>query len=103
MGLKHETPASRMRALASDTQGQAIVEYILLLSTIVAVYATLISWVGRFGLSQKLITPISRDFAKTYQFGDPKADGFDGEPKHHPRISDCEECFRLYFNPKAGG
>jgi hypothetical protein len=88
--------------LRKNQDGQAVVEYILLLATIVAIYATIISWASSFGLMQKMITPISKDFAKTYQFGDPKADGFDGEPKRHPRIYGCEGCFRLFINPRVG-
>lgn len=87
-------------SLLKNERGQAIVEYILLLSTIVAIYATVISWVSQFGLMQKLVAPLNNEFAKTYQFGDPKADGFDGEPKRHPRISGCDECFRIFINPE---
>jgi hypothetical protein len=89
-----------LKKTGAPDSGQAVVEYILLLSAIVAIYVTIISWVNSFGLMQKLVTPLTRDYAKTYQFGDPKADGFDGEPKRHPRISGCEECFRLFINPE---
>lgn len=84
-----------------DERGQATVEYILMLTAIVAFYVTIASWVNNFGLAQKLLTPISKDFAATYQYGDPKAAGFDSDtPKNHPRIVDCDGCFRLFINPK---
>jgi hypothetical protein len=73
-----------------------------MLSAILAIYVTVISWVGQFGLTEKLTKPITNDFAKVYQFGDPKAAGFDSdEPKRHPRIVGCEECFRIFFNPEV--
>jgi len=92
----------KARKLSKDQEGQAVLEYILLLSIIVSIYATVTTWVNSYGLAQKMISPVSKDFAATYQFGDPKAAGFDspgGTPKRHPRIEDCEECFRLFINP----
>jgi hypothetical protein len=85
-----------------DNAGQAVIEYILMLSAIVAIYASVLSFFGRFGLEKRLVAPITQDFAKTYQFGDPKAAGFDdGDPKRHPRIQGCEDCFRLFINPEV--
>ncbi len=89
-----------VKNLREDQSGQAVIEYILLLATIVSVYFTVANWVQSFGLAAKLTAPISKNFAATYQFGDPKAAGFDSEtPKRHPRIEDCDECFRLFINP----
>lgn len=85
---------------ARDESGQAVIEYILLLATVVSVYFAVAAWVNQYGLAQKMISPISTDFAATYQFGDPKGAGFDSDtPKRHPRIEDCEGCFRLFINP----
>lgn len=92
-------PAAQARRLSNDS-GQAVLEYILLLSIIVGIYATVSGWASSYGLAQKMISPISKDFAAIYQFGDPKAAGFESDsPKHHPRIEDCEGCFRLFINP----
>jgi hypothetical protein len=89
-----------MPRLGGNESGQAIIEYILLLATVVSVYVTVASWANSFGLAKKLTAPITKDFANTYQYGDPKAAGFDKDtPKRHPRIVDCEECFRLFINP----
>jgi hypothetical protein len=98
------TRALPQRARESSESGQAVVEYILLLSIVVSIYFTVTGWANSYGLANKLITPISKDFAATYQFGDPKASGFDSDsPKRHPRIEDCDECFRLFINPAVGG
>lgn len=92
----------RAPSLASNQSGQAVVEYILILALVVSLYVTLNSWASRFGLARKLVTPISKDFAKIYQYGDPKAAGFEDETrKRHPRISGCEGCFRLFINPEV--
>jgi hypothetical protein len=82
--------------------GQAVLEYILLLSIVVSIYLTVATWANSYGLAGKMLTPITKDFAAVYQFGDPKAAGFDSDtPKRHPRIEGCDECFRLFINPSV--
>jgi hypothetical protein len=89
-------------SITGSSSGQAVIEYILLLTVIVSAYMTLSSWAARFGLAQKLATPVTQDFAKAYKYGDIKASGFDeGDPKRHPRISGCDGCFRIFINPKV--
>ncbi len=101
-GLRYGTETETETGLTTDQTGQAVLEYILLLSIVVGIYFTVSSWATSYGLAQKMISPISKDFAATYQFGDPKAAGFDSQtPKRHPRIEDCEECFRLFINPSV--
>lgn len=79
-----------------------MIEYILLVAIVVSAYSAVANWANSFGLAQKLTSPISKDFATTYQFGDPKAAGYDsGTPKRHPRIYPCEDCFRIFINPKG--
>ena len=84
-----------------DESGQAVIEYVILMSVIVSIFVTVSGWANRYGLAQKMMTPISRDFAKAYQMGDSQAAGTDGgSPKRHPRMNGCEDCFRLFINPK---
>ena len=93
-----------LKSLARNQSGQATIEYILLLSVIVSFFVTISAWVTKFGLAQKMAKPITKDFASTYQIGAPDGAGFDSDsPKDHPRIQDCDNCFRIYLNPKAGG
>ncbi|MGK5082903.1 hypothetical protein WDW37_06330 [Bdellovibrionota bacterium FG-1] len=90
-----------MALINSDESGQAVIEYILLLSVVVMIYVALVGWMNRFGFMDKMTKPITTDFARAYQYGDPKAQGFDdGTPKRHPRIQGCEECFRVFINPR---
>jgi hypothetical protein len=81
--------------------GQAAVEYILLLSFIVTGYVIIARLFTSSGITQKITSPITVTFAKTYQFGDPRAKSFeDGAPDFHPRADGGQSSFRIFINPE---
>lgn len=70
-----------------NEEGQTVVEYILLLSIVVALFATASAGLRKMGLTKMLLNPLQQQFAKTYQYGHPKAKGLDdGGPEYHPRL-----------------
>ncbi|MFZ9596497.1 MAG: hypothetical protein ACO3A2_10520 [Bdellovibrionia bacterium] len=79
-------------------RGQATTEYILLLAVTVGFYLMIIRGMGRLGVSQRLMQPLTRDFASAYQYGKiPSAKerifGDDLRP-----LTDAY--FRVFLNPK---
>ena len=95
--------ALRKKARQTNAQeGQAVVEYILLLSVVVLFFVLITQGIARMGITPKLMASLTGPFANTYKYGHPKAQGFDeGAPKFHPRIFGGEENFRLFFNPDS--
>lgn len=87
--------------MVRNERGQAVTEYILLLSIIVAAFMLLSKGLTDIGLSKKLLTPVKEDFARAYRYGHPKAKGFDdGGPENHPRAytGGSNNNFRLFIN-----
>jgi uncharacterized protein (UPF0333 family) len=85
----------------TDESGQAVVEYLLLLSVIVSAYVGVARYLTTSGFTQKLTTPITGAFAATYRYGDPKAKGpEDGSPDRHPRAENGQDSFRIFINPE---
>ncbi len=81
--------------------GQAIVEYILLLAVIVMVFLAIGRGLGKIGVVGQLSKPLQQDFARTYQYGHPKAKGFDdGGPEYHPRAVVGGKT-RVFINPST--
>jgi Flp pilus assembly pilin Flp len=96
--MKTKTPATRM-ILVKDERGQAVTEYLLMVATILSFYLIAIAALQSYGLASKLTTPITNDFAKTYQYGKNDVLGFDnGGPKDHPRAIGSGN-FRIFINP----
>ncbi len=89
----------------SNEEGQATVEYILILSIVVGVFLALTQSAGLTGLGPSLINSFSKDFAHAYQYGNPKTLGYgenDG-PKYHPRVIGGDETnFRIFIVQTAG-
>lgn len=87
--------------IARDQSGQAVIEYILLLSVIVSFVMIFRKGIERFDLANKLARPVVSSFAAAYQFGHPKAKGFDsnGGPAFHPRAPSTqgEGNYRLFI------
>lgn len=85
-----------------NEEGQGLTEYILLLAIVASGYLLLVKGMSRIGLAQKLMTPLTQDFASAYRYGHPKAKGFDdpGGPEKHPRIEGGKDGFRIFINPK---
>lgn len=88
--------------MARDQSGQGTVEYIVLLAVIVSFYLVIAQGFGKIGFSKKLLAPLNQDFARAYQYGHPKAKGYDdGGPAFHPRIEGGgENNFRIFINPE---
>lgn len=86
--------------MVRDEQGQAVVEYLLLLAVVVGFFMVMSAGLKKTMIGKKLMTPITVDFARAYKYGHPKAEGTDegGSPKRHPRY-DGEESFRIFMNP----
>jgi hypothetical protein len=84
--------------MRSKEEGQAILEYILLLSIVTGFFVMLMSGLGKFDVGGKLMKPLSSDFAHAYRYGHPKALGYDdGGPLKHPRAIDGTDSFRIFY------
>ncbi len=97
----------KSRAPASNEEGQAVTEYILMLFVIVGFYWTVIQGLASTQLGPKLIQAMSADYAHAYQYGHPQALGYDdpGGPFMHPRAvtgSASQKNFRIFLvdNPQ---
>jgi Flp pilus assembly pilin Flp len=83
-----------------DESGQAAIEYVLILSVIVAAYMAFITAIEKAHLAETLMGPIVGSYAMTYKYGNPKAKGFDeGTPENHPRAV-VDGKVRLFINPR---
>lgn len=81
--------------------GQAVIEYILLLSMVVAIFIAVSQGLTRAGLTKLLMTPLTGNFSRAYQYGHPEALGYeDGGPKNHPWAESGENSFRFFLNPR---
>ncbi len=81
--------------------GQAIVEYILLLSIIVSVFTLVMQSLSQSGAMKSMKKPLEKDFVFTYRYGHPEARGQeDGGPKYIPSLVDPSgQNFRIFINP----
>lgn len=85
--------------MKNSESGQAVIEYVLLLSIVTAAFVVVSQGLTRAGLTRILMKPLRENFARAYQHGHPEALGFeDGGPKKHPRAQG-ENSFRLFINP----
>jgi hypothetical protein len=83
-----------------DQSGQGVVEYVLMLSVAVFAYLLLAKGMKEAGVAEKLMRPITQDFAAAYRYGHPKAKGpEDGAPEFHPRDTSGGTNFRIFINP----
>jgi hypothetical protein len=81
-------------------EGQATIEYILVLSVVVMFAFAVMQGLRRIRLAEKMTAPITKDFAMTYKYGHPKASGPDeGDWKYHPRMPAGGNNFRIFMNP----
>ncbi len=82
-------------------RGQAVTEYILLVTVILLIYLGVVRVLKQSNILATVTDPVKGDFASAYKYGHPKAKGFDeGRPINHPRIEDPQN-FRLYLNPRG--
>jgi hypothetical protein len=91
-----------LKVLRKDESGQAVVEYILMLSVVATLYI-LAKALSESGIAETMMRPLTQDFARAYRYGHVEAQGFeDGGPKNHPRASQDtgEGNFRIFLNPE---
>ena len=85
-------------------QGQAVTEYLLLISAIVSFYMIIIGFMNQTGIGKKLAESVTGPFAAAYQYGHPKAKGpiDPGGPLYHPFVDNGGETnFRIFLNPRT--
>jgi len=89
-----------MKNNSTNQSGQAIVEYILLISIVVGLFLIVSRGLNQGNLAVVITKPIKEDYAKVYKYGHPKASGVDDPegPARHPRFEGSNS-FRLYINP----
>lgn len=89
-----------LKNLVRNESGQAVTEYVLILSVLVMFYMGLMTVIDRMNLAEKLAGPIVGSYARVYKYGHPKAKGFDeGTPEFHPRAVIGGKV-RLFINPE---
>jgi hypothetical protein len=89
----------RARLRPRRDSGQATIEYVLLIATVVSFYLIVLRGLGRIGVSSRVAGPITGEFARAYRYGHPKAKGpDDGGPDLHPRFLGGNN-FRIFLNP----
>jgi len=82
-----------------NRSGQAVIEYILLLSVIVSLYSLVINLISSSNAFDAMKKPLEKDFKYTYRYGHPKARGQeDGGPKYIPQVNEGQN-FRIFINP----
>jgi len=81
-----------------SNQGQATLEYVLILLIVISSYLFVVRGMMDAGLTQLFLRPIQGDYARAYQFGHPKAE-FDGSGgKNHPRfLGGGDNNFRIFL------
>lgn len=81
--------------------GQATLEYILLIAVIVMAFLLVANGISKMGIASQLSKPLQQDYARSYQYGHPKAKGFeDGGPEYHPRAV-VDGKTRIFINPSV--
>ncbi|MBC7386613.1 MAG: hypothetical protein H7301_10705 [Cryobacterium sp.] len=89
----------RARRNFQPESGQAVIEYVLILSIVVFIYMGLMVAIEKGKLAERLAGPIVGSYANVYKYGNAKAKGFDeGTPENHPRILSGGK-IKLFINP----
>ena len=87
----------------TEQKGQAVVEYILLLSALVTMFVVLAKGIGSMNLAKKLMKPLTKNFAKAYQYGDVNTSGPDddeGAVNHAQAQNPQGANFRIFLSPR---
>ncbi len=98
------TPNSRsftrllLRENRHAQSGQGVLEYILMMFTVVFFFMLIVTGLARMDITRKFMAPIKERFSAAYRFGDPKAkigSGGAGLPEQgHIRFNQ-----HLFFDP----
>jgi len=62
-----------LKTVSSSSSGQGVLEYILMLFTVVFFFMIVVTGLARMEVTKKFMTPIKENFAAAYKYGDPKA------------------------------
>ena len=91
--------AHRKRSGVQSERGQAITEYLLLVSVIVSAALLVMRAFNRANVQGLLMKPLQGPFAAAYQYGHPQAKGNDNgqSPEKHPRFDDGGN-FRIFLH-----
>lgn len=83
-----------------QNSGQAVLEYILLLSIVISLYTAMLGLLSKSNVMLALKKPLEKDFKFTYQYGHPKARGQNdgGGPLYIPQHHE-DQNFRIFINP----
>jgi hypothetical protein len=94
MGLSRR----RRSAFSRGEEGQAITEYLLIISVILTAGLLVMRGMSDANVMGILMKPLQETFASAYQHGHPKAKGLDGgqTPELHPRLDDSGN-FRIFL------
>ncbi len=89
------------RSLLRDESGQGGLEWLLMIFVVVGAFVTVSLGLDRYQVAAKIARPINVSFKRVYQYGHPKAKGYDdGGPEFHPRAtSGGNNNFRIFINP----
>lgn len=79
--------------------GQATIEYILILAVAVGLFMAFVRASGRLQIEQKIMRPLTEDFAHAYRLGHPQARARDEEGGPNLIARDRDKV-RLFLNPK---
>lgn len=93
-----------MSKLARDQSGQAVIEYVLLLAITLMFFLMVARGLMALKVEEAFMRPLAQTYAKTYQYGHPKALGYgdDGGPKMHPRVfQPGSDNFRIFINTRS--
>jgi len=72
-----------------------------MVALVISFYLTAVTFLTKFGLAQKLVSPLQNNFARAYQYGKPDVKGFEsGGPSDHPRALQPGNN-RIFISPTA--
>ena len=86
-----------MEKLKSQS-GQAVIEYVLLVSIVVSFYVIMSVAMNKLKLADKILAAMSGPYKSAYQFGDVEAKVEDGQYTRHPMINGNGGS-RIFVNP----
>jgi hypothetical protein len=89
-----------------NSSGQALLEYVMLLVIVIAMFITFSKKLSESNVLARIQRPFKEDFARTYRYGHPQARGHDdGGPVNIPQYSGAPDDdpdgknFRIFINP----